>query len=94
MSNWDIQRFKCIPRDNTKTIEKQLNDTLFGHINPEIHRIYDIDLTIYYKDNNVDKNFRIKLECKDKIAMKTEDYGDFYYGHFDDQAKLKLVSES
>jgi hypothetical protein len=30
MSNWDIGNFKCIPRDNTKTIEKQLNDTLFA----------------------------------------------------------------
>jgi len=86
MSNWDIGNFKCIPRDNTKTIEKQLNDTLFGHINPEIHKIFDIDLTIHYKNNMVDKNFRIKLECKDKELI-----GEHMYGHFDDQAKLKII---
>jgi hypothetical protein len=89
MSCRDIGKFKNIPRDYNKTIEKQLNDVLFAHINPEIHRIYDIDLTIHYKDNNVDKNFRIKLECKDKIAIKTE-LGDCYYGYFDENAKLKL----
>jgi hypothetical protein len=86
MSNWDIGKFKCIPKDNTKTIEKQLNDTLFAHINPEIHKIFDIELTIHYKDNMVDKNFRIKLECKDKELI-----GEHMYGHFDDQAKLKMI---
>lgn len=86
MSNRDIQIFKNIPRDYSKTIEKQLNDTLFGHINPEIHKIYDIELTIYYKDKNVDNNFTIRLECKDKELI-----GEHMYGHFDDQSKLKMI---
>lgn len=86
MSNWAIQHFKCIPRDYAKTIEKQLNDTLFGHINPEIHKIFDIELTIYYKDNNVDRYFTIRLECKDKELI-----GNYMFGHFDDQAKLKMI---
>lgn len=86
MSNRDIDRFKNILRDYDKTIEKQLNDILFGHINPEIHKIYDIELTIYYKDNNMDKQFTIRLECKDKELI-----GENIYGHFDDKAKLQLI---
>ena len=86
MSNYDIQCFKNIPRDYAKTIEKQLNDTLFGHINPENHKIYDIELTIYYKDLNVDRHFTFRLECKDK-----ESIGGHMYGHFDEQATLKMI---
>ncbi len=86
MSNLDIEIFKCIPRDYAKTIEKQLNDTLFSHINPEIHKIFDIELTIFYKDNNVDNVFTIRLECKDKELI-----GKHVYGYFDEQAKLKMI---
>jgi len=87
MSCRDIGVFKNILRDHTKTIEKQLNDTLFGHINPQIHKIYDIVLTIYYKDNNIDKFFKIKLECKNKKELFTS----YIYGEFDDDAKLCLI---
>lgn len=90
-----IEIFKNILRDKTKTIEAQLFEVLFGYTekNGHRHRIYDIDLTIHYKDNGLDKNFRIKLECKDKELMHI-DGGDVYYGYYDSETKLKLISES
>lgn len=97
MSCQDIGKFKTILRDHNKTIEQQLTDTLFEHINPVIHKIFDINLTIYYKDNNVDNVFAIRLECKDKELIHSTYYGCYYgcyYGYYDENAKLKLVSES
>jgi hypothetical protein len=86
----DIGYFKNILRDNSITIEKQLFKVLFGHIDKIIHKIYDINLTIFYKDNNIDKNFRIILECKDKVPTKIGD-NIIYYGYYDENAKLKLI---
>jgi len=92
MSCIDIDIFKNILRDYTKTIERQLFEVLFGHTEKYNHRIYDIDLTIHYKDNNFDKNFRILLECKNKEPIHIGGR-DIYYGYYDSEAKLKLVSE-
>jgi hypothetical protein len=90
MSTHDIRYFKNILRDNTKSIERQLFEVLFGHTIGTQHRIYDIDLTIHYKDNNIDKSFRIILECKDKIPKQ---YFDkiLYYGYYDENAKLQII---
>jgi hypothetical protein len=85
MSNRDIDIFKDIPRDHTKTIEKQLSDTLFDY-NQNNYKVYDIELLIFYKDNNNNKQFKIRLECKDKQLI-----GNYMYGNFDDQAKLKII---
>ena len=86
----DISLFKSIIRNNTKTLETQLMETLFGHSIKYGYRIYDLDLTIHYKDNNIDKNFRIKIECKNKVATHT-DCGVVYYGDYDPDAKLQLI---
>jgi hypothetical protein len=85
MSNRDIYIFKDIPRDHTKTIEKQLSDTLFDY-NQNNYKVYDIELLIFYKDNDNNKQFKIRLECKDKQLI-----GNYIYGNFDDQAKLKII---
>jgi len=86
----DIDRFKEIPRDHTKTIEQQLADIMWSHSIKYAQRIYDLDLTIHYKDNGLDKNFRIILECKDKELMKVDGM-NVYYGYYDSEAKLKLI---
>lgn len=93
MNCHDIEIFKNILRDYTKSIERQFFEVLFGHTIGTKHRIYDIDLTIHYKDNNIDKYFRIILECKDKIPQPYLD-SVIYYGYYDPDAKLKLISES
>ena len=90
MSNNDIGLFKNILRVHTKTIERQLFEVLFGHTEKFGHKIYDIDLTIYYKDNNNDKKIRILLECKDKEPIHIGER-DVYYGYYDPNAKLKLI---
>lgn len=87
----DIGKFKNILRDHTKTIERQLFEVLFGHTEQYNRKIYDIDLTIYYKDNNIDKKIRILLECKDKHPITCYDTTITYYGYYDDKAKLKLI---
>ena len=91
MTNHDIELFKNISRDRTKTIERQLFEVLFGHTEKNGHKIYDIDLTIHYKDNNSDKNFRIILECKDKEPIDVFGRCITFYGYYDANAKLKLI---
>jgi hypothetical protein len=90
MSNNDIKLFKNIIRVHTKTIERQLFEVLFGNAEKFGHKSYDIDLTIYYKDNGCDKNFKIVLECKDKELIHIGER-DVYYGYYDSHAKLKLI---
>ena len=87
----DIEIFKNIQRDHTKTIEKQLFDVLFGHTLKNNNKIYDIDLTIHYCDiDEEDKKIRISLECRDKEPKEIN--GDIiYYGYYDENAKLKLI---
>ena len=80
MSNCQIDIFKSIIRDNTITLERQLMETLFGHG----RKLYDLCLTIHYKDNNIDEHFSIKIECKNKI--------DSYYGEYDPDAKLQIIT--
>lgn len=90
MSCNDIQIFKSILRDNDKTLEKQLMETLFGYAIKYNQRIYDLDLTIHYKDNNIDKHFSIKIECKNKVETHNN-CGIFYYGEYDPDAKLQII---
>lgn len=80
MSNCKIDIFKSIIRDNTITLERQLMETLFGYG----RKLYDLCLTIHYKDNNIDEHFNIKIECKNKI--------DPYYGEYDPDAKLQIIT--
>jgi len=90
MSCYYIDIFKNILRDNDKTLEKQLMETLFGYAIKYNHKIYDLELTIHYKDNNVDKHFSIKIECKNKVETHT-DCGIVYYGEYDSDAKLQII---
>jgi hypothetical protein len=88
----DIDRFKNIMRDNTLTIEKQLAEIMWSHPIKYNQKIYDLELTIHYKDNGIDKQFKILLECKDKEPQEIYGGGIVYYGYYDENAKLKLVS--
>jgi hypothetical protein len=90
MSCQDVGYFKLIKRDHTKTIERQLFEVLFGHTIERNMKIYDIDLTINYKDNGEDKSFRFILECRDKEPIQIGDE-TYFYGYFDDNAKLEIV---
>ena len=91
MNCHDIVKFKNVLRNKEITIERQLFEVLFVHTLQYNHKIYDIDLTIYYKDNNSDKKIRILLECKDKEPINLYDTTIIYYGYYNPDAKLKLI---
>ena len=90
----EIDIFKNIMRDHTITIEKQLAEVMWSHPIKYDQRIYDLKLTIHYKDNGLDKQFGILLECKDKEPMEVYGTGIIYFGYYDSESKLKLVSDS
>ncbi len=87
----DVDIFKNIMRDHTMTIEKQLAELMWSHSIKYNQKIYDLELTIFYKDNNVDKQFGILLECKDKDKPIHIDGKDICYGYYDENAKLAIV---
>ena len=94
MSCQDIGHFKNILRDYTISIEKQLTFLLFKGALERNMKIYDINFTITYFSNEIEKKFSFILECKDKENTDKESYnraGNVYYGHYDENAKLKLI---
>jgi len=48
MSCHDINVFKSILRDHGKSLERQLMETVFDHAIKYGHKLYDLDLTIFY----------------------------------------------
>jgi len=94
MGCYEINIFKNIMRDHTMTIEKQLAEVMWSHPIKYNQRIYDLKLTIHYKDNGLDKQFGILLECKDKEPMDVYGNGIVYYGYYDEDSRLKLLSSS
>lgn len=94
MSCHDIGYFKNILRDYTISIEKQLTNILFKGALERNMKIYDINFTITYFSNGIEKKFSFILECKDKEYTDKESYnkaGNVYFGLYDENAKLKLI---